>query len=299
MFSKSLPFLCLKLNDGYSVKTVLYPLLALCGHFFSAISVPFIMVSILSFGTIPSIIAYIFLAFFIGTRMRALGNIIHECAHNSFFQQKKWNIIIGELLCAMHLSSFQKYKKNHLRHHKYLGQERDPDFLNFKLFSPNFQKLYSYNLITLSYNFFYFIFNPLHWVSISYSHVNFLKKPRELRTIVFSSIFILVFLFFFYKYFYIILFFYVIPYLTFYPMLRLFSDYMDHGKGYRSKNFFDKTENHIFKFNFLNWLLFPRNDGYHLVHHLYPKVSINQLPGLHKKLMQEKNMYAQKNHDIG
>jgi fatty acid desaturase len=54
-----------------------------------------------------------FIMIFIATRMRGLNNIIHECTHSSFTNNK----ILGRIAAAIVFTSFESYRKEHISHH--------------------------------------------------------------------------------------------------------------------------------------------------------------------------------------
>ncbi|MEO1468099.1 MAG: fatty acid desaturase, partial [Pseudomonadota bacterium] len=69
------------------------------------------------------------LCFFIGTRLRGLNNIVHECSHLSFCADRAENWWLGRLTASFLLKSFAAYRLEHMSHHAHLGDyERDEDF---------------------------------------------------------------------------------------------------------------------------------------------------------------------------
>ena len=57
-----------------------------------------------------------------------LGQIvIHNCAHNILFRRsKRWNKIVGSVLCSMQLVDFEGWRGAHMLHHKYANSAKDP-----------------------------------------------------------------------------------------------------------------------------------------------------------------------------
>jgi fatty acid desaturase len=53
--------------------------------------------------------------------------LMHEGMHGVLFTNRRWNWIASVLLGATFLMSFTAYRVLHLRHHRYLGDPRDPD----------------------------------------------------------------------------------------------------------------------------------------------------------------------------
>jgi fatty acid desaturase len=52
---------------------------------------------------------------------------MHEGMHGVLFAGRAWNQVASVLLGAAFLMSFTAYRVMHLRHHRYLGDPRDPD----------------------------------------------------------------------------------------------------------------------------------------------------------------------------
>jgi fatty acid desaturase len=88
---------------------------------------------------------------------------------------------------------------------------------------------------------------------------------------------------------------YLVPYLTTYQMFRYWSDAADHAGIIEQPDPFDRARNHDLPL--LNWLLFPHNDQFHLVHHLYPAVPATNLVVVHDLLMADP-AYAQRPHSL-
>lgn len=243
------------------------------------------------------ILLFYFIAIiFIGTRMRALGNIIHECSHFSFVPNKKINIFYGNLLSILEFSSFEAYQKQHFMHHKYLGVEnKDQDYNKYmKLIKPFRNKTIFDNFFVL---FCLIVLNPLNWIYYIISNLHFFETNKIIN---FTKITYILALFFLClvpnsnKF----LLFLVIPYLTTYQIMKISSDFLDHHKVYFDSEKFFKTRNHMFKNKLLNLIFFPRNDSYHLVHHMYPSAPIKILGKIHNLLLQENLKYRSRKHDL-
>ena len=63
-----------------------------------------------------------------GLRMNAFGVILHEGSHGSLAKSRKLNDRICNWGIAFWtINSVEEYRPTHRLHHRYLGQERDPD----------------------------------------------------------------------------------------------------------------------------------------------------------------------------
>ena len=78
--------------------------------------------------SVLTIVGSIALAVFIGTRLRGLNNIVHECSHASFAEDRADNTLIGSFCASVNLGCFKDYKEEHLTHHAHIGDyEHDLD----------------------------------------------------------------------------------------------------------------------------------------------------------------------------
>jgi fatty acid desaturase len=72
--------------------------------------------------------AGIVLVVLMGLRMNAFGVILHEGSHGLLAKSRKWNDRICNWGIAFWtINSVEEYRPTHRLHHRYLGQERDPD----------------------------------------------------------------------------------------------------------------------------------------------------------------------------
>lgn len=56
-----------------------------------------------------------------------LGQIaIHNCVHYTLFKRKRWNKIVGTILCTIQLTHFEGWRAAHMMHHRFTNSERDP-----------------------------------------------------------------------------------------------------------------------------------------------------------------------------
>lgn len=66
----------------------------------------------------------------IATRQHALLILMHDAAHGLLLRRRSWNDAIADAFCAwpMFLCT-AAYRESHLRHHRFLNTERDPDLV--------------------------------------------------------------------------------------------------------------------------------------------------------------------------
>lgn len=81
-------------------------------------------------------LAYFIAVVVIGTRLRSFGNIVHECSHSGFVNDRIWNERIGRFLSVLLCYSYRSYKAGHKTHHQYTGDyDRDLDFADTKTYA--------------------------------------------------------------------------------------------------------------------------------------------------------------------
>jgi fatty acid desaturase len=104
--------------DGHKRATELVVFLALAGVGFWVSS------HARSVASVPMLIAGIFLT---AVALNTFPLLMHEGMHGVLFANRRWNWIASVLLGSTFLMSFSAYRVLHLRHHRYLGDPRDPD----------------------------------------------------------------------------------------------------------------------------------------------------------------------------
>ena len=240
--------------------------------------------------TFPEAFALVLLMILTATRLRGLNNIVHECSHSTFCRSREQNVLIGRVCASFTLSSFKKYKDEHLSHHAHLGDaELDRDFRGIAHFGLN-EKLDRLAIIR-------HVVTPLmgkhlpYYVSIDLSDDDGAWFKWLRVSLVFSGIAftaaepvpgaLLI----------------LIPYLLVFSSLNYWADCIDHAGLIGSEDELDASRNVIVP-RIVKWLFFPRNDSYHLVHHLFPQVPARHLETAHKILVAD-SLYATKSNAVG
>ena len=104
--------------DGRKRATELAVFLALAGVGFS------LSIHARSVGSMPMLAAGILVT---AVALNTFPLLMHEGMHGVLFANRRWNWIASVLLGSTFLMSFSAYRVLHLRHHRYLGDPRDPD----------------------------------------------------------------------------------------------------------------------------------------------------------------------------
>jgi fatty acid desaturase len=226
-----------------------------------------------------TVAAITFLVFFIGTRLRGLNNIVHECSHATFSAHRADNTIIGSLCASLVMGCFRDYRDDHLTHHAHLGDyEHDEDLKTIKalrLDDPLTPPVVLRHVVT-----------PLigrhlpHYLRVNLSARDgraylALKVGLLVATAAITLVAPVVGLLFV-----------VAPFALVYTAINYWTDCLDHAGIVASGDDLDASRN-ILAPGPLRVLLFPRHDCYHLVHHLFPHVPARHLARCHDTLLAE------------
>lgn len=241
---------------------------------------------------------YPLMVLIIGARMHALAILMHDATHFRFLKNRKWNDLLSNLLIMYPiLTSIEKYRKNHLQHHRHLNTENDPDWVA-KLGKRAFQfpKTKQEFLLTVSsYLVLYQGVMDAFW---------FLKRfggndKEETATAENKALKIGFYLLFFgsislfgvWKYY---LLYWIVPYFSTFFMFQYIRSVAEHFGELAYED--DLSSSRTVKpFLLEKFFIAPHQVGYHLEHHLYPGVPYYHLPQLHHLLMQQKD-YQDKAH---
>ena len=228
------------------------------------------------------------LAVLIATRLRGLNNIVHECSHYTFTRSIRANVIFGRIAAVVLLGGFRKYEREHATHHTFLGDhEQDKDFENLQVFG---------------------IDQPVTWSSLA-RHIAtpilglHLRRyfPVDLsfedgRAVGFAKLGLLgaVALGVWLAPWTTVLM-VLVPYLYVMTAINYWNDCVDHAGLIQESDDLYASRNLILP-QPLRALLFPRNDCFHLVHHLFPSVPVQHLPACHRRLLSDPAYAALKHH---
>ncbi|MEM9963700.1 MAG: fatty acid desaturase, partial [Pseudomonadota bacterium] len=211
-----------------------------------------------------SVVAIVLIIFFIGTRLRGFNNIVHECSHFAFTRDRASNIFFGRLCASLVLSCYKDYREEHMTHHAHLGDyERDMDLhgiQDLRIEDPLTPRTILRHLVS-----------PLVGLHLPY----YLGANLSNRD---GTPFLLL------KYGLIVAavaamaadplaatLFVWVPFVWVYSAINYWTDCIDHGGLIESEDDLESSRN-VAVPRALRWLLFPRNDSFHLVHHLFPNV---------------------------
>ena len=212
----------------------------------------------------------------IGNRQRALGNLLHDASHRSLDGNRRRSRILANLLFCWPLwVSMAIYRDEHNRHHKFLGDPgRDPDFIHDETRLPR------------------------GWLSVWLDQIG---SPQVLRGALFGHLrrmdaaslagvagwwgAVLALISLVSSPMYALAFFALwvaARVLVFHP-ITAFREISDHV-GLHPGSLIGFSRNHPFG-SVLGQIFHPHHNGYHLLHHLTPRMPFHALPRAHALLM--------------
>ncbi len=233
---------------------------------------------LLSLQTIPAYFGVGFATIIISTRLRGLNNIVHECSHFTFAIKRTDNVILGNIAAAMILQSFEAYRKEHLTHHAHLGDyEKDLDIQGIQVY--RLEDKLTWGTITRH------ILTPIFGLHLpGYFSVDLSANGglgygfQKITLIIVSGVF---------AYFNLqaALLLVIIPFVWVFTAINYWTDCVDHGGIIGLEDELEASRNMILP-KFARVFLFPRNDCYHLIHHLFPSVPAQHLETCHDRLLE-------------
>jgi fatty acid desaturase len=216
----------------------------------------------------------------IGNRQRALGNVLHDAAHRNLSQSSRMNDLIASALITPALFvSLAAYRDIHARHHAWLGDpRRDPDYID-----PA-----STGASTWWRTYCRYVTTPSIWLSSIFGHLlRFDRTPnsgacrRDLAIIAVWWASLLGSLTFAVNIQFAIQFvaLWMVSKATTFHCITTFREMCDHYP-LRPGGVFSFTRD-IRTSSPWRWVVHPRNNAYHLTHHLLPTIPYYQLPKAH------------------
>ncbi|MEU7629564.1 fatty acid desaturase family protein [Nocardia sp. NPDC049220] len=236
---------------------------------------------------------YLLAVVVIGSRMRALGNLLHEASHRKLFRSRSLNDNLGTLLCAWPLAiSYRRYVDDHRLHHVYLWDpDKDPDLGLYRLTrtetgSADQCARWRFWLVHVALA----VIPVMPWRRLCVDLAS--NRPRLVKFCVlvlllsvmeiWTDLFIL----------HIVFSYWLIPFITSYQTIVYWAEIAEHG-GMRSLGKMWGSRN--WRGNIISrWLIGPHSDdSYHLLHHWFPSVPHYRLAQLDSVCSTEWQRYAE------
>lgn len=224
------------------------------------------------------------LMLFIGTRLRGFNNIVHECSHFTFAERREDNVLLGSFCASMVLGCFRDYREEHMTHHQHLGDyDKDMDLQgirDFRLEDPLTPRTIARHVLTA--------LSGLHlpyYLGVNLSgrdgagfralKIGLIAAAVGLLLVDPIAALLMVWL----------------PFVWIYSAINYWTDCIDHGGLVGHDDELHASRNLLVP-KAIRVLLFPRNDCYHLIHHLFPQVPAGHLDSCHHRLLSDPNYRA-------
>ena len=212
----------------------------------------------------------------IGTRQRALGNLLHDASHWSLYGKRRHSELLANLLFCWPLGvSMSVYRDEHERHHRFLGDPaRDPDFIHDERDLPRgwlhvwWMQIRSPTMFTgavlgsIGRSDATSLCGIAGWWALVLALISLAASPRD--ALLFFAL-------------------WVTAKATVFHAITAFREISDHV-GLTPGSLIGFSRNHAFS-SVLGELIHPHHNGYHLLHHLTPAMPFHALPRAHALLM--------------
>ena len=204
-----------------------------------------------------------------GVALNTFPLLMHEGMHGLLFANRRWNWIASVLLGSTFLMSFSAYRVLHLRHHRYLGDPRDPD--DYHNYSRSRPVVWCLHFVRLTVG-------PLLYIGLI--PVLALKhgSPAQRKLIwveytLLASIYSVLLRVFSYRDLFVV---WVVPLLLMGTLTAI--------RGFTQHGITEASDPYLASRTMLPSPMvafFLLNENYHLEHHLFPEVPSYHLPALH------------------
>ena len=230
-----------------------------------------IIASVCAHVLVGGVLLYLVVSILIGSRLRALANLLHEAAHYKLFPGRRVNRIAGMVLCAWPtMTSYRRYATLHRMHHSYLwSSAQDPDASLYRITGTQISSVHRLSYPRFAAQHFLLAVIPvlpfwrlwcerrrdLHGLIVRFLVVGLLGAMAVLGPRI--AMFLVLYWF--------------VPWLTSYQILRYWAEIGEHG-GLSA--FGHEWGSRNWKGNLMTrWLIGSHSDDlYHLLHHWFPSV---------------------------
>jgi fatty acid desaturase len=236
-----------------------------------------------------SVVMWLAAIVIVGRSQHALAVLMHDAAHFRLADNRALNDFLGQWLCAFPIASnLYAYRKVHLRHHRYLLTDRDPDLSLSRpypvVWSSFRRKLLrdAAGISALVMRGYLEVENGRNRLSLG-RFARWSDRETNRRRAIAAAIIAMLFAA---GYGFAFLALWMVPLLIVYQVLLRIRGVLEHGAveegdGLRNARTIVSPD------PFARFLLGPHHVSYHLEHHLYPGVPHYNLPALHRALAQD------------
>lgn len=237
-----------------------------------SIAVAMVVLHRLGCWSTPAIVAWV------GNRQRALGNLLHDAAHRNLARDRRLNDALAHLFIAPALfNSLALYRELHARHHAWLGDPgRDPDYIPVRSTGRGGWWQPFLNVLL----------TPAAWLGSTFGHLHLSRLGWKQRIGIvgwWSAVLGAVTLV--WGMHVAALFFgvWMLARGTVFHAITTFRELCDHF-GREPDGIFSYTRD-VSTRSIWRLVIHPRNNGYHLTHHLMPSIPYHRLPGAQRRLL--------------
>lgn len=227
------------------------------------------------------------LMLFIGTRLRGFNNIVHECCHFAFSERREDNVLLGSICAAVILGCFRDYRDEHMTHHAHIGDyEQDRDLQRIRALrieeplTPRTVARHAMMVVSGRYLPYYL-------------GVNLSSRDGQAFLVMKAGLIALAVLFLILDPVAAVLLVWL-PYVWVFTAINYLTDCIDHAGLIGAGDELDSSRNLPLPTP-LRVVFFPRNDCFHLVHHLFPQVPTRHLNACHDRLLSHPEYRARSN----
>jgi fatty acid desaturase len=196
--------------------------------------------------------------------------LMHEGMHGTLLPNRGWNRVISVCLGSVFLMSFTAYRVLHIRHHRYLGDPRDPD--DYHNYSRSLPVVWSLHFVRL-------VVGPLLYLGmIPVLALKYGSQAQRMLICCEYAILLLIYSMLLRAFpLHALLVVWIVPLL----LVGLFTAI----RGFTQHGITDATDPYLASRTMLPHPLiafFLLNENYHLEHHLFPEVPSYHLHALHQ-----------------
>jgi len=252
---------------------------------------------------------WIVAAIIVGRSQHALAVLMHDAAHFRILENRALNDFVGQWLCAFPIASnLYAYRKVHLRHHRYLLTDRDPDLSlsrGYPVTWPSFRRKLirdATGVSSLVMRGYIDVENGRNRFTLRklYSRISSEILIRRIAVAAFVAAM------FYLGYGWTFVALWIVPLLTVYQVILRVRGVLEHAAVPDAHDGLRNARTIVATNPVLCFMLNPHHVAYHLEHHLFPAVPHYNLPGLHAALKTDprferalvENSYTQAIHDV-
>jgi fatty acid desaturase len=238
-----------------------------------------------------SLLVWVIAILVIGRSQHALAVLMHDAAHFRMLPSRRWNDFVGQWLCAFPIASnLYAYRNVHLRHHRYLLSDRDPD-LSLSRPYPVTWTSFRRKLLRDATGVSSLVMRGYVTVDKGRARLafgNLFRRRLNTTTVARRSAAVgAIAALFWLGYGWAFIGLWVLPLLTVYQVILRVRGILEHAAVPDAADGLRNARTIVSHNPALRFMLNPHHVAYHLEHHLYPAVPHYHLAALHRALAED------------